>query len=201
MNTIYTIGYTAFSIDEFINILKKYNITCIIDVRSSAFSQFYQDYNKPVLKGRLKKENIEYRNYVDEFGARQNDVTYYHSDGYLDFNKFLKSENFKLGVNKIEKGIKLGYSFCLMCAETDPINCHRSIMVGRGFKNACYEVKHILKNGNIETQNVLEQRLLDCFFNNRAQISMFSEIKSDQQLINEAYDLKNKEIGFRKEEE
>ena len=74
-------------------------------------------------------------------------------------------------------------------------------MVGRGFKNACYEVKHILKNGNIETQNVLEQRLLDCFFNNRAQISMFSEIKSDQQLINEAYDLKNKEIGFRKEEE
>ncbi len=137
MNTIYTIGYTAFSIDEFINILKIYNITCIIDVRSSAFSQFYQDYNKPVLKGRLKKENIEYRNYVDEFGARQNEVTYYHSDGYLDFNKFLKSENFKLGVNKIEKGIKLGYSFCLMCAETDPINCHRSIMVGRGFKHAC----------------------------------------------------------------
>ena len=122
MNTIYTIGYTAFSIDEFINILKKYNITCIIDVRSSPFSQFYQDYNKPVLKERLKKENIEYRNYVDEFGARQNEMTYYHSDGYLDFNKFLKSENFKLGVNKIEKGIKLGYSFCLMCAETDPIN-------------------------------------------------------------------------------
>lgn len=201
MNTIYTIGYTAFDIEEFINILKGYNIKCIIDVRSSPFSQFYQDYNKTILETKLKSENIKYRNYVDEFGARQNKIEYYHSDGYLDFNKFLKSENFNDGVNKIEKGIEIGYSFCLMCAEADPINCHRSIMVGRGLKNACFEVRHILKDGSIETQDALEQRLLNTFFKNRNQISMFSEMKSDEQLINEAYDIKNKEIGFRKEEE
>lgn len=197
---IYTIGYTAFKIEDFILVLKKYNIDCIIDVRSSPFSRFYSDYNKLELMSRLKNEKILYYNFTNEFGARQTNRIYYHSEGYLDFNKFLNSDNFKSGVNKIKNGIKKGFVLCLMCAETDPITCHRSIMIGRGLKNNDIKVNHILKSGEFETQESIEMRLLNIYYENRNQLSLFSEVKSDIEYIKEAYDKKNKEIGFREEE-
>ena len=61
LKNIYTIGYTAFKIEEFISILKKYNITCVIDVRSLAYSQHYTDYNKEAFKQILDSNGIVYR--------------------------------------------------------------------------------------------------------------------------------------------
>ena len=76
-NIVYTIGYTAFAIEDFIKQLKNYNIKCIIDVRSVPIaSEFYKDYSKNVLEPILKKNNIYYRNYVNEFGARQENDKY-----------------------------------------------------------------------------------------------------------------------------
>ncbi len=200
-NTIYSIGYTAFNIDEFIKVLQNYNIKCVIDVRSSAFSQFYTNYNKNEICSRLNLEKIEYRNYADEFGARQDEQKYYSSEGYLDFNKFILSDNFNKGVDKIKKGYGLGYTFCLMCAETNPIDCHRSIMVGRGLKEQGFNVEHILKTQKTINQSEIEKSLLDYYFENRNQISMFKELETDEELTLKAYDRKNKEIGFRKKEE
>ena len=50
INTIYTIGYTAFPINEFLDVIKHYGIHCVIDVRSSPFSNYYSDYNKDELE-------------------------------------------------------------------------------------------------------------------------------------------------------
>ena len=69
--TLYTIGYSGFLVEEFIDALKKNNINAVIDVRSSPYSQFFSDYNKEPLEKTLKKEGIFYRNYSKEFGARQ----------------------------------------------------------------------------------------------------------------------------------
>lgn len=202
-NKIYTIGYTSFNISKFVEVLKNNGITCLVDVRSSPFSGFYPEYNKNTLEVTLKNNNILHRNYIDEFGARQEDRAYYHREGYLDFNKFILSENFKSGVSKIEKGIDMGYTFCLMCAETDPLRCHRSIMVGRGLKESGLSVHHILKNEGIETHEQLEHRLMEIHNknNDRNQLSLFSESKSHEELLQLAYDLQNKEIGFRKGDE
>ena len=71
INLIYTIGYTAFPINEFLDVIKHYGIDCVIDVRSSPFSNYYIDYNKDALENALKQNNILYRNYANEFGARQ----------------------------------------------------------------------------------------------------------------------------------
>ena len=201
MKSIYTIGYTAFKIDDFISILKKYNITCVIDVRSLAYSQHYTDYNKEAFKQILDSNGIVYRNYSDEFGARQTEKCYLSPKGYLDFNKYVKSDRFESGYKKILTGIDKGYTFVLMCAETDPIDCHRSIMLGREFYKRGFEVKNILKSGDILLQDELEERLLDKYFSTRDQFSIFEVSKDDKQLIEEAYDLKNEEIGYKEESE
>ena len=58
INTIYTIGYTAFPINEFLDVIKHYGIHCVIDVRSSPFSNYYSDYNKDELENTLKQHKI-----------------------------------------------------------------------------------------------------------------------------------------------
>lgn len=201
MKNIYTIGYTAFKIDDFINILKKYNITCVIDVRSLPYSQYYPDYNKDVFEKVLKSNRILYRNYSAEFGARQTEKCYLSPKGYLDFNKYVKSDKFESGYKKVLTGVDLGYTFVLMCAETDPIDCHRSIMLGREFYKRGFEVKNILKTGDVLLQNEIEERLLDTYFGTRDQLSIFDDNKDEGQLIEEAYDLRNEEIGYKDESE
>lgn len=200
MNSIYTIGYAAFSFENFLQQLKKHKITCVIDVRSHPFSQYNADYNKDVLKQKLKMSGIEYRNYDVEFGARQPDKQYYSKEGYMDFEVYAKSDQFRQGIEKIMKGMNMGYVFALMCAEKDPITCHRSILVGRQFSLAGAPTYNIHADGNIETQLELENRLLNKYFPDRDQISLFGDNQPDVELINQAYKLQNAAIGYKMED-
>lgn len=201
MLEIYTIGYSGFSIDEFISVLIDKRITCLIDVRSSPYSKFHSQYDKDSIMGILKENNIIYRNYNKEFGARQTERTYYSKDGVLDFDKYTESVIFKDGCNKLLSGIENGYVFCLMCAEKDPINCHRSIMIGKALRKIGFNVMHIMPENLIINQQELENKLLNTYFPDRFQTSLFGENKSDDELIQEAYLKKNIEIGFRKDDE
>lgn len=197
--TVYTIGYTSFSIDEFINQIQKYNIRCVIDVRSyPVASEFYHVYSRFSLEPILNKNKIIYRNYATEFGARQTDLSFY-SNNQLDFQKFIKSKNFIAGIEKIKKGIELGYTFALMCAEKNPINCHRAIMVGKGLRDSGIPVKHILPDKTLLSQQEIDDELLDIYFPNRKQLSLFENIDFDT-MIEKAYCFQNKKIGYKIEE-
>ena len=201
MRIVYTIGYTSFEINKFIEVLKKYKVSCLIDVRSVPKSSYYKDYDDANLKLSLKKEGIIYRNYKEEFGARQNDEQYY-SKGYLDFDKFSKSEQFNLGIEKIKNAQDLGYGVCIMCAEKDPINCHRTILIARNLYKKGFEINHILSSEETCSQTDIDKRLLDEFFPKRNQISIFDEDNlNEEELIERAYKLKNEKIGFVLEDE
>ena len=199
-NTIYTIGYTGFSLSEFLNVLKNYKIQVVIDVRSSPYSERYPNYNRPNLEDTLKKSGIYYRNYADEFGARQDNPIYY-TDGYLDFKKFSKSQAFQNGVVKIRNSLDKGYLIAFLCAEKDPIQCHRAILVSREFSDLGYNVHHILTNGKYETQQDIEQRLLAMFFPNGIQQDFFSEPLDLDTAIDIAYRKQNQKIGYQREED
>lgn len=198
--TIYTIGYTAFDIDSFIEQLKELKITCVIDVRSYPRSKYYCDYNCDVLKNRLAEDEILYRNYSHEFGARQNNK-YLYPNGYLDFDMFAQTENFKQGIKKLERGIEMGQTFVLMCAEKDPYNCHRCIMISRFLNEHDFEIIHIIGYNKFITQKDIEERLLDDYFPKRKQFSLFEEDNlSDEECLLNAYKKRNKDIGFKIEE-
>lgn len=196
MKDIYTIGYSGFKLNDFIQVLKKYNINGLIDVRSNPASQFYPDYNMINMQKVLDRNNIIYRSYKSEFGARQEDLRYY-TDGYLDFSKYRKSESFLEGVRKIEAGLKHNYTFAFMCAEKDPSTCHRNIMVAKKFYDLGYNIKNILSDGSIEPQDSIERRLVEQYFPNRNQISFFSEGISWEEMVKKSYEYRNIEIGYR----
>lgn len=202
MNTVFTIGYTSFGLEKFVEVLKKYKINCLIDVRSTPKSSYYKDFDDVNLLPYLKNYGILYRNYKREFGARQENQSFYNDKGYLDFEVFAKSRQFNEGIEKIKKAQDMGYIVCLMCAEKDPINCHRTILIARNLDKQGFEVKHILATEDLCGQNEIDNRLLSKYFPNRSQISLFSENNlTDEEALERAYKIRNEEIGFRLEDE
>jgi uncharacterized protein (DUF488 family) len=195
---LFTIGYSSFTIDNFITILKRYNIQVVVDVRSQPYSATYPYYNKDNIESLLNRNKIYYRNYSKEFGARQTDKRYFSAEGYLDFELFTEAPDFKQGYNKLNNSIVKGYTIALMCAEKDPAKCHRSIMVSRAFYSRGHKISHILTDGGIENQNDIETQLLDKYYPDRKQGNLFGE-QSQDSLTVLAYKKRNAEIGYRLE--
>jgi uncharacterized protein (DUF488 family) len=195
IKTVYTIGYSGFKINDFIEELHKHGINLVVDVRSKPYSQFFSEYNKEKLEAFLKGEKIYYRNFADEFGARQTNNSYF-THGYMDYELFSQSNSFLNGFDKIVKALEMGYKPVLMCAEKDPFNCHRAILVSRAFSLNGYNIEHLLPNNETITQSIIERRLLDWYFPQRNQLSLVDEVKSDDELIIEAYKKRNQDIGY-----
>lgn len=200
MREIFTIGHSIYPINKFIELLNNFKINCIIDVRSVPFSKYAFQYNINELKICLNNSGIHYIYMGKEFGARKSDKSLFTSGGYVDFNKVKKQDDFLKGMERVKTGLKKGYILALMCTEKDPINCHRNILVAKAFYDEGFEIKNIHENSDIETQYQLEQRLLNFYFPNRKQKTLsefFNGEKTEQELINECYRLRNKEIAYR----
>ncbi len=196
MADLHTIGYASFNVHEMIEVLHHYGINLIIDVRSLPYSSHYPDYNKESFEHFLKKNSIHYRNYAREFGAQQTERSFFSNEGFLDFEVFVESDRFLQGFDKIQISIEKKYTVALMCAEKDPMGCHRAIMITPVFHRKMFSIKHILSNGNFENQNDIENRLLNRYFPNRKQLNLFGGNSSDDELLARAYRIRNSEIGF-----
>ena len=193
---LYTIGYAGFpEVSSFIAALVANGVDTVVDVRSSPYSAYYKQYDKEAIHLSLAQNGIHYGSFAEEFGARQENPLY-HSNGYLDFERYILSEQFLSGVSRVADGISRGYSPALMCAEKNPIDCHRAIMVSRVFYEQGFEVRHILADGSCMTQSELEEELLGLYYPDRDQASIFGN-KPDIDLVKDAYRKQNEKIGYR----
>lgn len=117
----------------------------------------------------------------------------------MDFEKFSQNEQFKSGIETLKNGLNLGEKIVLMCAEKDPISCHRSILISKSLKNENIEVLHIMPDESLQSQNELEARLLDIYFSNRNQLNLFDKLNK-KELVEKSYRQQNAKIGFRLEQ-
>ena len=188
----YTIGYAHHTQESFLKLLQQYQIQYVIDVRTVAYSKFHPQFNKEPLKYFLNSHGIMYRQMKEAFGIVRPNSTLLNKEGYLDLTKVAQLSEFKEGIEQMIRGLEKGYHIAFMCAEKSPKDCHRSTLVARALKDKGYEVKHILSDGQIETQEQLEMKLLDQYFPERNQIDLFDFSKKDQ--IKRAYELQSNQI-------
>lgn len=188
-NELFTIGYSPHIPDSFLRILKKYKITAVADVRSSPYSQFKPEFNKDQIAEFLKTNGIAYVFLGDVCGARVEDPSCYIK-GKVDYALVAEHPKFKEGLKRIINGMEK-FRIALMCAEKDPITCHRTILICRNLTSRGINIKHILSNGKIEDQKDSEQRLLNIFKLNHP--DMF---RSEQQRLNDAYSRQGEKIAY-----
>lgn len=192
---VYTIGYAHHSQESFLELLRQYGINCIIDVRTMAYSKFHPQFNKEPLSLFLKSNGIVYMHMYKEFGIIRGETTLNNEDGYLDFNKLMELPIFKEGIERVERGIEKGYIIGFMCAEKDPIRCHRSTLVGRVLEKRGYRVLHIHPEGKTETHEDLEERILGEYYVIDDQISLFQRKDTSKEMkLQNAYRLCNNDI-------
>jgi uncharacterized protein (DUF488 family) len=142
MNELFTRGYSKHSLESFLATIQKYRINAIVDVRSIPFSKFKPEFNKDTLYNYLKSNNIEYVFLGNECGARFDDPKCYRN-GKADYKLISKHRKFQEGLNRIQEGSKK-YKIAIMCAEKDPINCHRMILICRNLKHTGLKIFHVL---------------------------------------------------------
>ncbi len=158
IHEIYSIGYAAFSIGEFVNALLKHGINAIADVRSQPYSRFKPEFNRDNLRRVLRTHNIGYVFLGDECGARIGSSEYY-VNGKVSFDLVKDDKGFQRGLRRLRKGAGK-YRLAIMCAEKDPIMCHRTILICRNLRSPDIVIKHIIENGFIEDHSDTEKRLL-----------------------------------------
>jgi uncharacterized protein (DUF488 family) len=197
MKQLFTIGYAAFeSISSFSQWLHYYDVDAIADVRSVPYSKFRPEFNKETLTDNLRKNEIKYVFLGDYCGARIDDLSCY-VDGCVDYTKVKETGKFKHGIERIINGLA-NYNISLLCAEKDPLYCHRDILICRNLKSHNIPISHILAGGKLENNDSTEKRLLKIFKLDANELFLSVdeqlEIAYDRQGKNIAYKLQREEV-------
>ncbi len=195
---LYTIGHSNHQLTDFRNLLLKYGIDCIVDVRSIPASKYSPQFNKETLQGFLRSYDMDYQFFGYEFGARRNDS--FNDSGFVDFELTVQTALFQEGVQKLIPLLEKK-NIALMCSEADPLECHRFSLVGRYYHEEGLDVNHILKDATISSHEALEQEMIRDYLHSRRPLlpnidELFGTYTAEDQR-RDAYRLKNKEIGFR----
>lgn len=197
---IFTLGHSNYSVEKLMDMLRHFHINCVVDIRGTPYSKYNVWFDKETIAHTLKKNGFIYIYMGEEFAAKRVKKTSYNNEGYADFHKVVLEEEFLKGIKRLENGLEKGYRIVLLGAMQDPIRCHRSILVGRELEKQGFKVNHILDNYATASQKDIEEHLLDKYFKNRNQLtidSLLGNAKTREDMIEEGYDLANKEIGYR----
>jgi uncharacterized protein (DUF488 family) len=186
---IYTIGHSTHSLERFTELLGTHSVTAVADVRSHPYSRYNPQFNRETLKAHLKAHGIEYVFLGSELGARSEDPACY-LEGQVRFELVARSPFFKEGLTRVHKGMKT-HRICLMCAEKDPLFCHRTILVCRYLRAPGIQINHILEDGTIERHQDAERRLMEIL-----RVPESTLFTTFEQELERAYDIQGRKIAY-----
>lgn len=155
---LFTVGHSNQTLPELIALLQQQRINAVADVRSMPYSRRLPQFNRPELEAELPKQGITYVFLGEELGARRDEPEAY--DGLqAAYERVAQLPAFQRGLERVITGVKKGLTLALLCAERDPLTCHRAVLVSRHLCNRGLDVQHIHGDGRLESHGELEQRM------------------------------------------
>jgi uncharacterized protein (DUF488 family) len=188
---VYTIGHSTHAIDRLTELLIRHGVTAVCDVRSTPYSRINPQFNREDLKLALRTRGIAYVFLGKELGARIDDPSCY-KNGKVQYDRLARTEIFQSGIARVREGTK-NYQLALMCAEKEPLDCHRAILVARHLVSAEVDIAHIHANGSLENHVEALVRLTNLHNLREAEDHMF---RSREALFADAYRLQEERIAY-----
>lgn len=156
--TLLTIGHSTHSVEAFVALLERHRVSAVADVRSAPYSRFNPDFNREPLARNLAVHRIEYVFLGGELGGRPDDPSCYEG-GRISYDRVGATPWFRRGLDRVVRGAA-DHHIALMCAEREPLECHRTLLVATALVARGVSVGHILADGGLETHECAMDRLL-----------------------------------------
>lgn len=193
MVELFTIGHSVHSTECFVELLRGHGITVLCDVRSSPYSRYTPQFNREALKDEMSRQRMAYIYLGAELGPRSSDPSCY-MNGRVQYNRLAATKIFQLGLDRLRKGIET-HRIALMCAEKDPLTCHRMLLVCRHLRGDSTIIRHILEDGTLEDNHDTERRMMALW-----KIDAADLFATEDEQIQRAYDLQGEKCAYTLEE-
>ena len=155
---LFSIGHSNIAAERFVALLRDAGVTAAADVRSTPFSRRFPWFSGKNLAATLAQHSMAYLRCGEALGGRPRNAALYR-DGVADYEAMAQQPEFQAGLDRLcTDAARL--RICLMCAEREPLDCHRCLLVTRALTVRGLAVGHILHDGTIEPHRATEQRLL-----------------------------------------
>ena len=191
--TLFTVGHSDHELPELVALLQRHGVTAVADVRSHPYSRFHGQFNRETLAEALVRAGIEYVFLGRELGARRSERESYQGK-QARYDLIARLPAFREGLERLRRGLAT-QRITLLCAEKDPIACHRTVLVCRHLRSEPIDIAHILADGSLETNEQAEMRLLKAV--GLPSTHLFLDRSA---LVEEAYDLQAERIAYAESE-
>jgi uncharacterized protein (DUF488 family) len=146
MDSIYTIGHSTHPIEEFLDVLRAYNIQLLVDVRTVPRSRKNPQFGIELLPGELESAGISYLHLKSLGGlrhaARDSSNTGWRNASFRGYADYIATDGFRQGLDELEALARRQCS-AIMCAESLPWRCHRWL-IADALTVAGWQVYHIM---------------------------------------------------------
>lgn len=150
MDEIFTIGHSSHATETFLGLLRRHEISALADVRSVPYSRRHPQFRRETLAESLRAAGIAYVFLGEELGGKRPG---------LSLAGIAASPEFRSGLARLRDGARR-HRVAFMCAEREPLDCHRTILIARHLHAADVAIRHILADGTVEDHVVTERRLV-----------------------------------------
>jgi uncharacterized protein (DUF488 family) len=131
METVATIGHSNRSIEEFIALLKRNGIACVLDIRTVPKSRHNPQFGQDQLPASLAAAGIEYRYLAGLGGLRRprpdSPNGAWRNTSFRGYADYMQTDDFSRNVDTVA-ALAETTRCALMCAEAVPWRCHRSLV-------------------------------------------------------------------------
>jgi len=155
---LFTIGHSNHPFGHFLELLRRHGIEAVADVRSRPYSRFVPHFSKERLGRLLADERIGYLYLGAELGGKP--PTGKTPAAAMGYRSRVEQPAFRQGIDRL-LGAARTQRIAMMCRERDPLDCHRLHLICRHLAPTGPDVRHILPDGDLETQGEVERRLLE----------------------------------------
>ncbi len=194
-NTLFTVGHSNLELEVFLALIAQYGVRMLCDVRSRPASFRFPQFNREPLEAGLSSVGIRYEFLGESLGGRPADPRVYREDGLVDYAARRRAPDFAEGIDRALALSRTNVT-ALMCAEEDPLQCHRFLMICPALLDRGATPAHIRRGGVLESQRDAEDRLLVLHgFDDVTSTSLF--VSGRDAALSDALVLQSKDFAFR----
>ncbi len=129
--TVWTIGHSTRSLEEFVGLLQSYNITMLVDIRNYPVSRRYPHFNREALEQSMLQNGLQYL-HLKELGGRRKPVknsinTAWRNGAFRGYTDYMQTSEFEKAIDLL-KNVAQKQSTAYMCSEAVWWSCHRSLV-------------------------------------------------------------------------